>query len=298
MVDRAEATPDALMLLDADDREVTFAQYREWAERTAAGLHEWGVRPGDTVAWQMPTWIETVVLLGALCRLGVRQVPGAPDLRRARADVHPRPVRRVGVHRARDVARHRLRGHRPAHRGDARHLPHPRVRPRAPERRPVGASRAGRRARRDPVGVLHVGHHGEPEGCAPHRPCRDRDRHPDGDPAGLRRHRPLRHRVPVHPHRRAHEPVRVPLHRAHARAARVVRARRRPSTCSRASASPPSVAVPRSTARSSTSNVRAGAGRSCPRCASSPAAARPCRPSCTAKCATRSAGWAARTGSA
>ncbi len=78
MADRAEATPDALMLLDADDREVTFGEYREWAERTAAGLHEWGVRPGDTVAWQMPTWIETVVLLGALCRLGVRQVPVLP----------------------------------------------------------------------------------------------------------------------------------------------------------------------------------------------------------------------------
>jgi cyclohexanecarboxylate-CoA ligase len=36
------------------------------------------VRAGDTVAWQMPTWIETVVLLGALCRLGVRQVPLLP----------------------------------------------------------------------------------------------------------------------------------------------------------------------------------------------------------------------------
>jgi hypothetical protein len=29
IVDRAAATPDALMLLDADDRDVTFAQYRE-----------------------------------------------------------------------------------------------------------------------------------------------------------------------------------------------------------------------------------------------------------------------------
>jgi cyclohexanecarboxylate-CoA ligase len=78
IVDRAEATPDALMLLDVDDREVTFVQYRERAERAAAGLFDRGVRAGDTVAWQMPTWIETVVLLGALCRLGVCQVPVLP----------------------------------------------------------------------------------------------------------------------------------------------------------------------------------------------------------------------------
>jgi acyl-CoA synthetase (AMP-forming)/AMP-acid ligase II len=78
VLDRVAATPDAVMLLDADDREVTFEKYRDWAERTAAGLHEQGVSEGDTVAWQMPTWIETVVLLGALCRLGVRQVPLLP----------------------------------------------------------------------------------------------------------------------------------------------------------------------------------------------------------------------------
>ena len=78
VLDRVAASPDAVMLLDADDREVTFARYVDWAERTAAGLHAWGVSPGDTVAWQMPTWIETVVLLGALCRLGVRQVPLLP----------------------------------------------------------------------------------------------------------------------------------------------------------------------------------------------------------------------------
>ena len=80
VLDRVAATPDAVMLLDADDREVTFAQYLDRAERTAAGLHEQGVSPGDTVAWQMPTWIETVVLLGALCRLGVRQVPGTTNV--------------------------------------------------------------------------------------------------------------------------------------------------------------------------------------------------------------------------
>jgi len=78
VVERATATPDGVMLMDADDRELTFAEYRERAERAAAGLYESGIRPGDTVAWQMPTWIETVVLVAALCRLGVRQVPLLP----------------------------------------------------------------------------------------------------------------------------------------------------------------------------------------------------------------------------
>jgi acyl-CoA synthetase (AMP-forming)/AMP-acid ligase II len=81
IVARAGATPDDVMLIDGDEREVTFAAYVERAERTAAGLYEWGVRPGDTIAWQLPTWIETVVLVGALCRLGVRQVPLLPIYR-------------------------------------------------------------------------------------------------------------------------------------------------------------------------------------------------------------------------
>jgi acyl-CoA synthetase (AMP-forming)/AMP-acid ligase II len=81
MVDRARATPDKVMLLDGDERAMTFAEYADRAERAAAGLYEWGVRPGDTIAWQMPTWIETVVLVGALCRLGVRQVPLLPIYR-------------------------------------------------------------------------------------------------------------------------------------------------------------------------------------------------------------------------
>jgi acyl-CoA synthetase (AMP-forming)/AMP-acid ligase II len=40
-----------------------------------------GVKPGDTVAWQLPTWIESLVLAGALARLAVVQVPLLPMLR-------------------------------------------------------------------------------------------------------------------------------------------------------------------------------------------------------------------------
>jgi acyl-CoA synthetase (AMP-forming)/AMP-acid ligase II len=78
---RAESTPDALALADEDDRRLTFAGFRDRALRAAAGLSELGVEPGDTVAWQMPTWIETVVLMVALSRLGARQMPLLPIYR-------------------------------------------------------------------------------------------------------------------------------------------------------------------------------------------------------------------------
>ena len=78
---RAAATPDLLVMIDETGREMTAAGYRDAALRAAAGFHAEGVRPGATVAWQMPTWIETMVLLAALARLGVRQVPVLPIYR-------------------------------------------------------------------------------------------------------------------------------------------------------------------------------------------------------------------------
>jgi cyclohexanecarboxylate-CoA ligase len=72
---RADATPDAVMLVDADDRSVTFGAFRDRAERVAAGLQALGVGAGDPVTWQLPTRIETVVLSMALARLGAVQNP-------------------------------------------------------------------------------------------------------------------------------------------------------------------------------------------------------------------------------
>ncbi|MCU1484005.1 MAG: putative AMP-dependent ligase/synthetase [Actinomycetia bacterium] len=72
---RAELTPDRPMLLDDERGPVTFGDFRRYAERVAAGLVEHGVRPGGTVAWQLPTTSEAVVIWAALARLGVRQVP-------------------------------------------------------------------------------------------------------------------------------------------------------------------------------------------------------------------------------
>ena len=72
---RAATTPDAEMVVDESGRRLTFAAYRDQAERVAAGLWEGGLRPGDTVTWQLPTWIESLVLVGAIARLGARQNP-------------------------------------------------------------------------------------------------------------------------------------------------------------------------------------------------------------------------------
>lgn len=72
---RVAATPDQPMLLDADDRSITFAEFKAWAERVAAGFNAMGVREGSHVTWQLPTRIETVVASFALSRLGAVQNP-------------------------------------------------------------------------------------------------------------------------------------------------------------------------------------------------------------------------------
>ncbi|WP_261574358.1 class I adenylate-forming enzyme family protein [Frankia gtarii] len=83
---RARATPDLAMLVDAGGRRLTHRQFRDLAERAAAGLWELGVRPGETVSWQLPTTIEAAVLMSALARLGAVQNPLIPVLREAEVD--------------------------------------------------------------------------------------------------------------------------------------------------------------------------------------------------------------------
>jgi len=78
---RAQATPDAVFLLEDHDRALSFAAYRDRCERVAAGLAAQGVGLGDRVSWQLPTWIESAVLAGALARLGAVQNPILPIYR-------------------------------------------------------------------------------------------------------------------------------------------------------------------------------------------------------------------------
>lgn len=78
---RATETPDAVMAVDETGRSMTYARYREWAEQAAAGLAGMGVGEGDRVSWQLPTWLETMVLTAALSRLGAVQNPILPIYR-------------------------------------------------------------------------------------------------------------------------------------------------------------------------------------------------------------------------
>ncbi|HLG92735.1 MAG TPA: AMP-binding protein [Acidimicrobiales bacterium] len=72
---RAEADPDAPMLIDESDAELSFAGFRDRALEVAAGLAELGIGEGTPVSWQLPTRIDTVVASAALSRLGALQNP-------------------------------------------------------------------------------------------------------------------------------------------------------------------------------------------------------------------------------
>lgn len=72
---RADATPDAEMAVDESGRRMTFGEYRERAERVAAALAGRGIVAGDVVTWQLPTWLESMVLVAAIARLGATQNP-------------------------------------------------------------------------------------------------------------------------------------------------------------------------------------------------------------------------------
>src|SRR5688572_8268634 len=78
---RAKATPDRDMAVDEDGRELTFGGYRAAAERAAAGLAQLGVGPGTNVSWELPTWLESLVLVAALARVGAVQNPLIPIYR-------------------------------------------------------------------------------------------------------------------------------------------------------------------------------------------------------------------------
>jgi cyclohexanecarboxylate-CoA ligase len=90
---RAGATPDLRFLTDERARELTFGQFRQVAEEVAAGLAALGVGADDVVSWQLPTSIEAALLMAALARLGVRQNPILPMLRRNEVGLITRQVK-------------------------------------------------------------------------------------------------------------------------------------------------------------------------------------------------------------
>ncbi len=66
---------DRPALFDESGRTLTFAELVAAAERVAAGLYATGIGAGSRVTWQLPTRIDTVILMLALCRLGAVQNP-------------------------------------------------------------------------------------------------------------------------------------------------------------------------------------------------------------------------------
>ncbi len=78
---RCEATPSHTMVIDENDRSIDFATYFQECEAVASGLLELGINAGDVVSWELPTWIESMILVGALARLGVIQNPLIPIYR-------------------------------------------------------------------------------------------------------------------------------------------------------------------------------------------------------------------------
>ncbi len=81
VVRRAEATPERELAVDQDGNRLPFGDYRERCELAAAGLATLGVGAGTVVSWQLPTWLESMVLMGALRRLGAVQNPILPIYR-------------------------------------------------------------------------------------------------------------------------------------------------------------------------------------------------------------------------
>lgn len=70
--------PERVTLVDDFGRSLTSAQLRDAALRTAAALAQRGVTTGTVVSWQLPTTLETMVVMVALARLGAVQNPILP----------------------------------------------------------------------------------------------------------------------------------------------------------------------------------------------------------------------------
>jgi cyclohexanecarboxylate-CoA ligase len=82
VVQRADLTPDRVVLEDPVGRSLTFGEYRVMAEEVAAGLADLGVGVDQTVSYQLPSGLECAVLFAALSRLGAKQNPIITILRR------------------------------------------------------------------------------------------------------------------------------------------------------------------------------------------------------------------------
>jgi cyclohexanecarboxylate-CoA ligase len=76
----ASATADKTAFVDSR-RSVSYGELKRQVDRVALGLLELGVRPGDVVSFQLPNWIEWVVVHLAASRIGAISNPLIPIYR-------------------------------------------------------------------------------------------------------------------------------------------------------------------------------------------------------------------------
>jgi acyl-CoA synthetase (AMP-forming)/AMP-acid ligase II len=81
IAEAARQRPDGPLLADEYGRSLTACQFRDAACATAAAFAERGIGAGTVVSWQLPTTLETAVVMAALARLGAVQNPIIPILR-------------------------------------------------------------------------------------------------------------------------------------------------------------------------------------------------------------------------
>jgi cyclohexanecarboxylate-CoA ligase len=77
----AARTPDKTAFVDSR-RQITYGELASEVDRCALGLLELGVRSGDVVSFQLPNWIEWVVVHYAATRIGAVSNPLIPIYRR------------------------------------------------------------------------------------------------------------------------------------------------------------------------------------------------------------------------
>jgi acyl-CoA synthetase (AMP-forming)/AMP-acid ligase II len=81
IADAAQRQPNRRLLADDHGRSLTARQLHDGACATAAAFAERGIGAGTVVAWQLPTTLETMIVMTALARLSAVQNPIIPLLR-------------------------------------------------------------------------------------------------------------------------------------------------------------------------------------------------------------------------
>jgi cyclohexanecarboxylate-CoA ligase len=81
IADAARREPNGRLLADDHGRSLTARQLHDAARTTAAAFAERGIGAGTMVSWQLPTTLETMIVMAALARLGAVQNPIIPILR-------------------------------------------------------------------------------------------------------------------------------------------------------------------------------------------------------------------------